>query len=80
MVQKTPTSELGTDALAWARSFAREHKYQVCGPIGKDGAFKALNREETEGLMVGWFANAIMTAIDVTTKKHEENEDEPADT
>lgn len=55
------------DAVVWAREFMRIFSGHVCGP------------DETidEGLMIGWFANAIMTGYDTANNRKQGSEKVP---
>jgi hypothetical protein len=50
-----------TDAVVWAKEFCRLYPQAMAQTPGKEGL---VHDGEWEDIMVGWFANAIMTGVD----------------
>lgn len=50
-----------TDARIWAQEFCKKWPTALCQIEGKEGVE---TEENFHDIMVGWFANAIMTGVD----------------
>lgn len=50
-----------TDASAWAKEFCKRWPSALCQIEGKEGVEDG---DRFEGIMIGWFANAIMAGVD----------------
>lgn len=48
---------MGTDGREWAREFCKRFRVQQPTPYG--GGAQVMGDDDAEGLMIGWFANAI---------------------
>lgn len=51
------------DAGDWAKAFCARYPYALCQIEGKEGV---IGGDDFEHIMLGWFANAIMTGVDST--------------
>lgn len=52
------------DAQVWAEEFCK-----LFHPVARDLSRPAMNEREAEGLMLGWFANAIMAGYDTANAR-----------
>jgi len=59
-------SQMGDDATKWAKEFCKRFPSVLSQVEGEEGVVQG---EELEGLMVGWFANAIEVSIAAQRKR-----------
>ena len=55
-----------TDARVWAAEFCKMYPSALCQIEGKEGV---TDGDDFEGIMIGWFANAIMAGVDSEARK-----------
>ena len=55
-----------TDASIWAREFCKRFPMGLSAVEGREGA---IDGGDWEGLMIGWFANAIMAGVDSAARQ-----------
>lgn len=72
---KEPNLHDTTDARIWAGEFCKMYPYAFCRIKGKEGFTTS---DDFEGIMIGWFANAIMAGVDSEARKQVTRQ-EPSD-
>lgn len=56
-----------TDAAVWAAEFCKRWPSALCQIPGREGVSDG---RDFEGIMIGWFANAIMAGVDSEARKN----------
>lgn len=62
------------DAYTWAKEFCKRYPAALCQIEGQEGAVQGV---DFQGIMLGWFANAIETAILLEQPKTEDDSPDP---
>lgn len=55
-----------TDAAIWAAEFCKRFPSALCQVPGREGV---TDGDDFEGIMIGWFANAIMAGVESEARK-----------